>query len=342
MNRKAGPDGIAATRDNETGDSSVKAPLTDGERKACCRWRCPYSLVFSHMLESLKFKSCGPPGSLNSRSLWKAHMKDYHSPEATSPSNFRLRPRPYDEWFEVQKKCFLEVWHILFPKELYPTLNEPLSPFHLGSSSRADINSRIGILLEAVCDANAEQAVSTSSSATVKDFHPLNEQQMTIMKDAFAIAMNMSPSASHWLANMSPEGLRAAVAGHNQTTLGAKVENADSKSANSPEPSPHPGSESSPMNGPTGPSKVTSIALSSWGTHISIETSPPEIPATSDPAPRPTAPAALPPAESSSSQLSMDYTLENPQWSFGMNPNGLEGFDSVGGSDDLFNFNSAG
>jgi hypothetical protein len=80
------------------------------------------------------------------------HLKEYHSPEArlSNPNadhslfymddeqwervqvriakEKHTRPRQYDEWFEVQKKCYLEVWRIIFPETRYPHLSEPLSP----------------------------------------------------------------------------------------------------------------------------------------------------------------------------------------------------------------------
>lgn len=53
------------------GGGGGSSPPTGGQNKSDNRWACPYSLAFSHMLELSKFKSCRPPGSLNSRSLWK-------------------------------------------------------------------------------------------------------------------------------------------------------------------------------------------------------------------------------------------------------------------------------
>ncbi|OTA66785.1 hypothetical protein K449DRAFT_240231 [Hypoxylon sp. EC38] len=253
------------------------------------------------MLEIAKFKSCRPPGSLNNRSLWKDHLKEYHSPEArlSNPvaehklfymddrqwravqdriAHYTHRPRPYDEWFEVQKRCFLEVWRILFPKERYPSLNEPLSPFHLDSSSVANLGSRIGILLDTIRKARAERAVSAGSIRTTQDFQPTDAQHMEMMVQAVAIAINMSPSASQWVANVSPEGLQAAVADYDQTTLRAEDINSEAvTSITSPKPAIHPNSESTPSDNSTDPTTAvipTPILLYPGGTQICLQVSP--------------------------------------------------------------------
>jgi hypothetical protein len=54
-----------------SGGGGAASTVTDRENKSNSRWACPYCLAFTHMLDVAKFKSCRPPGSLNSRSLWK-------------------------------------------------------------------------------------------------------------------------------------------------------------------------------------------------------------------------------------------------------------------------------
>lgn len=61
-----------------------------------------------------------------------------------------------------------------------------------------------------------------------------------MMEEAIAIMANMSPSASQWLVNVSPEGLQAAVTDHNQATVGPETGNVESEDATSPKPTPEP------------------------------------------------------------------------------------------------------
>lgn len=74
-----------------------------------------------------------------------------------------------------------------------------------------------------------------------------------MMEEAIAIMANMSPSASQWLVNVSPEGLQAAVADHNQATPGPEAGNVDSDNVTSPEPTPEP----SPSSNPTDPATAS-------------------------------------------------------------------------------------
>lgn len=255
-------------RPDEGGDGSGSgggggsSPPMDEQNKSDSRWACPYCLAFPHMLKLTKFKSCRPSGSLNSRSLWKDHLKEYHSPKARLSNNtaahasfymndeqwsavqariaVQKRPRPYSIWFKVQKECFLDVWRIIFPRTRFPQLNEPLSPFNPDSSELANLKPQSRILLEAICHARARRAVSTGSIATVQDFHPSGEEHMEMMEEAVAIMANRSPSASQWLVNVSPEGLQAAVEDHNQASPGPEAKNLDSENVTSPEPTPEP------------------------------------------------------------------------------------------------------
>ncbi|KAI0444841.1 hypothetical protein F4803DRAFT_572268 [Xylaria telfairii] len=274
----------------------------DGRNKSDIRWACPYCLAFTHMLDIVKFKSCRPPGSLNSRSLWKDHLKEYHSPEArlsnpnAAHSSFYMdddqwtrvklriaekttRPRQYDEWFEAQKTCFLEVWRIIFPKALYPSLNEPLSPFHPDSTNLvANLGSGIRILLGAIRETWAERAVNTGAIATIQDFHPTEEQYNEMMVEVLTTITKASPSASQWVANVSPAGLQAAALDHDQATQQAEAEIPDFKAVISPEPTPGSGSEeSTPVDNPTDltvPVVPAVLPLSPKGTQIYFEVSP--------------------------------------------------------------------
>ncbi|KAI1458508.1 hypothetical protein F4805DRAFT_424776 [Annulohypoxylon moriforme] len=262
---------------------------SDRIRKSNSRWACPYSLAFTSMLDIARFKSCRPPGSLNSRSLWKDHLKEYHSPRAklsnsnVNHTSFYMddkqwekvqariakethRPRAYDEWFKIQKECFLEVWHIIFPEG---SSSAPLSPFHPNSSLFSNLGPQIDILLETIHSVKAEQAVSTGSIQTVQDFHPTNEQSIEMMKDAIAIVINMSPGASQWLTNVSPNGLQASVKNH-------KTENAGSEALSSPE-QVDPSSGSTSLDDSTDPAVATTptpIPLFQLGTQISLQVSP--------------------------------------------------------------------
>ncbi|KAI1410141.1 hypothetical protein F5Y13DRAFT_202516 [Hypoxylon sp. FL1857] len=190
--------------------------------------------------------------------------------QARITSYFPLRPRPYDEWFRIQKKCFLEVWGIIFPKRQYPTFHEPLSPFHLDSSSLADLSSRIDILLRALYEAKARQAISNSSTAAMKYIHLPDEQQMRMMRDTIANAINMSPSASYWLANVPLEGLQAAVADYDQVNPLAKEVKADTEPVNLLEQALYPGSGLSMSDEQITLATRTSIPPSTWRTEIPL------------------------------------------------------------------------
>ncbi|KAI0884335.1 uncharacterized protein GGS22DRAFT_194859 [Annulohypoxylon maeteangense] len=296
-NKKAKFTGDADGSDSGGGADSI---LTDRVRKSKSRWACPYSLAFNCMIEIARFKSCRPPGSLNRRSLWKDHLREYHSPQArlSNPTadhapfymdenqwemvqdriaKDKIRPRPYDEWFKIQKECFLDVWRIIFPEECHG-YNAPLSPFHPDRNLLANTGPPIAILLDTIRKVKADEAVSTGSISDVQDFHPTNDQYMEMMKDALAIVIKMSPGASQWITNVSCEGLQASVADHsNQVASRAEAENASSKSTVSSELSlgSSSGSNSSDDTIDPGVMKIpTVIPLFPLGTQISLQVLP--------------------------------------------------------------------
>ncbi|KAI0405733.1 hypothetical protein F4802DRAFT_561792 [Xylaria palmicola] len=299
--RKATPPDNNGDNQGDGGDGSglggggSASTATGGQNKANIRWACPYCLAFTQMLGVAKFKSCRPPGSLNSRSLWKDHLREYHSPEArllNSNADHSLfymddepwervqariagekhnRPRQYSEWFEAQKQCFLDVWRIIFPRALYPHLNEPLSPFHPDSSSLASLGPRIGILLETIRETRARRAVETGSIETLDGFHPTHEQYMEMMTEALTIMVNASPGVAQWVINAPAGGLRAAVRDHSQITDRGEVESASFEAVLPPQSTLGPDPESNLSAQLAVP---TMIPLMPDGTQIYLEVSP--------------------------------------------------------------------
>ncbi|KAF4957514.1 hypothetical protein FSARC_11282 [Fusarium sarcochroum] len=199
------------------------------------RWACPYCLVHPRILGITKFITCRPPGSMKKRSDWRNHMKKVHSPDARpvelsedtalyymtneqwTEVRARIdeadltRRRDYEEWFEVQKTCYLAVWRIIFPPSEYPDLPEPISPFHPDGDEIGDLGRQGLIIFEAIFNARTRRAVNSHLVESVGDFRPDHRQYMSMMAEAFAIVAGNSPGAAQWAVNSSPEALRDAV-----------------------------------------------------------------------------------------------------------------------------------
>ncbi|KAL3952930.1 hypothetical protein ACCO45_012873 [Purpureocillium lilacinum] len=129
--------------------------------------------------------------------------------------SYKRRPRNWDDWHSYWKALFIEVWYIIFPKEHFPDLREPRSPFHLTSDEYADLGRIAKVMFEAIHDTEADRAVRANIVASKQDFCPTRDEVLDMMSKALEIVLHDSPSAvgaSQWLTQSTPEALQAAVA----------------------------------------------------------------------------------------------------------------------------------
>jgi hypothetical protein len=97
-----------------------------------------------------------------------------------------------------------------------------------------------------------------------------------MMEEAFAIVANMSPSASQWVVNASPEELHAAVADQTRDTAGHEIGNTDPEAVTSPESTTKPSPEARRSDDPTASAAMATpifVPLYPHGTHIYLEVS---------------------------------------------------------------------
>ncbi|QPC70442.1 hypothetical protein HYE68_001194 [Fusarium pseudograminearum] len=127
------------------------------------------------------------------------------------------RPRPTPEWLAYCKKLFIDVWLILFPKDQFPHFNEPLSPFYADDDEIPDLCQylvqKVGILVEPLLQARAEQAVRDKAIASTTDFVLSAEGMKAVMSETIAIALRSSPAATgatQWAVRATSEMLQNA------------------------------------------------------------------------------------------------------------------------------------
>ncbi|KAF5228610.1 hypothetical protein FAUST_10978, partial [Fusarium austroamericanum] len=205
------------------------------------KWR---NHLFDHHSQEAKSKETD--GEAHARFYMSNDQKD--SVEKKVAESGEHRPRPTPEWLTHCKKLFIDVWLILFPKDQFPHFNEPLSPcgfpaaIHarplLARSLRktyADLLAvyadddeipdlcqylveKVGILVEPLLQARAEQAVRDKAIKSTEDFVLSAEGMKTVMSETIAIALRSSPAATgatQWAVRATSEMLQNA-AGHNR------------------------------------------------------------------------------------------------------------------------------
>ncbi|KAI8720019.1 hypothetical protein NCS52_00446200 [Fusarium sp. LHS14.1] len=184
------------------------------------RWVCPYALAYPHLRHIPMFRHCWP-GNMTEVYLWRDHLGKHHSPidsNANPPlqadvAQFHMnpnqweevyneiengrkkRPRDKDEWFSKWKNLFLKVWHIIFPQNQFPHLNEPSSPFHPKNDEIAELHCQAKELLKSVRNVRADRAVESKAVASREDFRPSDAELDEMMSEAMSIAMLSTPVA---------------------------------------------------------------------------------------------------------------------------------------------------
>ncbi|KAM0351289.1 hypothetical protein ACHAO7_008869 [Fusarium culmorum] len=201
------------------------------------KWR---NHLFDH--HSQEAKSKDTDGEAHARFYMSNDQKD--SVEETVAEYGERRPRPTPEWLTHCKDLFIDVWLILFPKDQFPHFNEPLSPcgFPVALHPRprlarslgktyADLLAvyadddeipdlcqylveKVGILVEPLLQARAEQAVRDKAITSTTDFLLSAEGMKAVMSETIAIALRSSPAATgatQWAVRATSEMLQNAV-----------------------------------------------------------------------------------------------------------------------------------
>ncbi|GKU16739.1 unnamed protein product, partial [Fusarium langsethiae] len=256
-----GADGTGKGKSND--DSPPKKKRNKDKIR---RWICPYCLAYPEIHEIRFFSDCS--ANMTELHLWKTHLFKHHSQEAkrSDPNReaharfymsemqqtlilqtverYTKRPRDLAKWLEYWKKLFIEVWWILFPKTDFPHFNEPLSPFHTDNGEIPDLCQhlveKVGILVEPILHAKAEQAVRNKVVGSTQDFVPSTEEIKAAMSETIAIALLSSPAATgatQWLARASPEMLKDVVNKDRGASAEGEGENEDEDESDNHGPS---------------------------------------------------------------------------------------------------------
>ncbi|CAG7557838.1 unnamed protein product [Fusarium equiseti] len=204
------------------------------------RWICPFELAYPEIHRIPHFSHCSS-GNMTEKHLWKSHFNTHHSPMAKlgdpeSDRNARFymdqgqlyavlhkisshkgRPRGIDQWNKHCTDLFLKVWYTIFPKDPFPHLKKPLSAFHPEDGETCNLGQRLasqaGILVGAMYDAKAHEAMTTGVIASKDDYQLSAGENVELISNAIAIALLNSPAATgatHWLAHASPDMIRSA------------------------------------------------------------------------------------------------------------------------------------
>ncbi|KAF0641314.1 hypothetical protein FPSE5266_02243 [Fusarium pseudograminearum] len=238
----AGQDGADETGDGESNGNSPPKKKRNKERNQdkIRRWICPYRLAYPEIHDNRDFSYCS--ANMTAVHKWRNHLFDHHSQEAKSKdtdgeahARFYMsndqkdsvketvaeygerRPRPTPEWLAYCKDLFVDVWLILFPKDKFPHFNEPLSPFYADDDEIPDLCQylvqKVGILVEPLLQARAEQAVRDKAIASTTDFVLSAEGMKAVMSETIAIALRSSPAATgatQWAVRATSEMLQNA------------------------------------------------------------------------------------------------------------------------------------
>ncbi|VTO85151.1 unnamed protein product [Fusarium graminearum] len=235
-------DGADETGDGESNGNSPPKKKRSKERNQdkIRRWICPYRLAYPEIHDNRDFSYCS--ANMTAVHKWRNHLFDHHSQEAKSKdtdgeahARFYMsndqkdsvekkvaesgehRPRPTPDWLTHCKNLFIDVWLILFPKDQFPHFNEPLSPFYADDDEIPDLCQylvqKVGILVEPLLQARAEQAVRDKAIASTTDFVLSAEGMKAVMSETIAIALRSSPAATgatQWAVRATSEMLQNA------------------------------------------------------------------------------------------------------------------------------------
>ncbi|KAI1458512.1 hypothetical protein F4805DRAFT_424781 [Annulohypoxylon moriforme] len=139
------------------------------------------------------------------------------------------RPRPLEQWFKVQRDFFLDIWRIIFDKQSFPILEEPLSPFHPDRTLVASNVHKIDHLVVVALQNMAQVHISKGDIQTVEQFRPTIGQIQQVVKNILCPVIYASPRASQSIAYCSSEELTSAMV-HCQASSQVKEEK-DTKNA---------------------------------------------------------------------------------------------------------------
>ncbi|KAI1493250.1 hypothetical protein F5X96DRAFT_622290 [Biscogniauxia mediterranea] len=193
---------------------------------------CPFYFAYGNILPMDMLAKCWR--GFTERRDWKAHLKDCHSRRAADSDNelFYMdsiqwdeventikrasakRPRQSHPRSNAQKECFLAVWRIIFPKDRFPNLREPISPYHLDDSQVARLVPQIQALFDAIHNQRARRAVEAGTIESTLNYHPTPFDCREMMALAFAIVANSSIRVAQWLVNTPTQTFHDAAANH--------------------------------------------------------------------------------------------------------------------------------
>ncbi|KAI1635725.1 hypothetical protein F4809DRAFT_612718 [Biscogniauxia mediterranea] len=228
-----GTGGNNSSDDDGDGDGYGGGPSPSGKSpKPKQRLICPFYFAYGNMLPMDMLSKCWR--GFTERRDWKAHLKDCHSQAAAGSDNelFYMdnmqwdevqktimrasakRPRKPHPRSNVQKECFLAVWRIIFPKDRFPNLREPISPYYLDDNEIARLVPQSLVLFDAIYDQRAKRAVEAGTIGSTLEYRPTHFDYREMMAQAFAIVANSSISAAQWLANTPAQTFHDAAADH--------------------------------------------------------------------------------------------------------------------------------
>ncbi|KAM0548059.1 hypothetical protein ACHAPJ_010117 [Fusarium lateritium] len=180
---------------------------------------CPYCLAYPEIVGIVLFNHCSP-GNMTEVHLWRCHLEKYHSPKARNADpnaeenasfymepdqwatvedtikSYNERPRETSIWIAYRKALFLNVWRIIFPKDRFSHLNEPVSPFHFDRDEYMNLERNLGQKAELLVVGPLMDTLADKANASRDDFQPTTKQWKEIISAAIAIILRDSPAAT--------------------------------------------------------------------------------------------------------------------------------------------------
>ncbi|CAF3526323.1 hypothetical protein FGSG_07736 [Fusarium graminearum PH-1] len=187
-----GRDGDGDNDKERDGDGNSLTTTTRRREKKNAGWVCPYPLVYPRMRSISRFNPCFSANMIE-KNQWRSHLITHHSPEvhgwecnSDMPADYYMsgdtyeavmgvfnkylkRPRDNQERTNQLEALFNEVWCIIFPKDKFPGLQKPRSPFHNADSEYDNMSEALTvILLKSRAADGATEWLSRSTSDTLE------------------------------------------------------------------------------------------------------------------------------------------------------------------------------
>ncbi|CZS73680.1 unnamed protein product [Fusarium graminearum] len=305
-----GRDGDGDNDKERDGDGNSLTTTTRRREKKNAGWVCPYPLVYPRMRSISRFNPCFSANMIE-KNQWRSHLITHHSPEvhgrecnSNMPADYYMSGDTYEAVMEVFNKylkrprdnqertnqleaLFNEVWCIIFPKDKFPGLQKPRSPFHNADSECTYLEQHLlgqaKRLLEIIKKSKADQALAANKITSIHDYYPTEEQIDDNMSEALTVILLTSRAAdgaTEWLSRSTSDTLETAGASYMNNTVSKSLTEHDEEVAVNvaadmvpptpttmpPMPQPQPAS--------VGPNTSQRVPLFAYGTLLQLMPTP--------------------------------------------------------------------